>query len=94
MPVNAATNELLETEALNFLSYINSLYFKKFSLISFYFVFTEAKESLRQSSHRTLREACTNGDVVLVKSIINELGIDAPTVLNIQPNGLNTLLFM
>uniref|UniRef100_T1HIN4 non-specific serine/threonine protein kinase n=1 Tax=Rhodnius prolixus TaxID=13249 RepID=T1HIN4_RHOPR len=54
----------------------------------------EAKESLRQSSHRTLREACTNGDVVLVKSIINELGIDAPTVLNIQPNGLNTLLFI
>ncbi|XP_014247457.1 leucine-rich repeat serine/threonine-protein kinase 1 [Cimex lectularius] len=54
----------------------------------------EAKETLRQTTHAALREACIAGDAGLVRNLINELGGDVSTVLNIQPNGLNTLLFI
>ncbi|KAL1122208.1 hypothetical protein AAG570_003613 [Ranatra chinensis] len=54
----------------------------------------EAKETLRETTHRALREACISGDTALVKTIIAELGEDAAVVLNMQPNGANTLLFI
>ncbi|XP_049858112.1 leucine-rich repeat serine/threonine-protein kinase 1 isoform X1 [Schistocerca gregaria] len=54
----------------------------------------DVKESERQNSHQTLREACLNGDVALVKSILQQLGSDAELVVNMAPNGSNTLLFM
>ncbi|KAF6207493.1 hypothetical protein GE061_015939 [Apolygus lucorum] len=53
----------------------------------------EAKETLRQSRFHTLRDACLSGDTTTVRSIISELGPDVPTVVNLQPNGSNSLLF-
>lgn len=54
----------------------------------------EARESIRQSSHRTLREAISSGDVVVARQVITELGDDASSVVNIQPHGANTLLYL
>ncbi|CAB0014704.1 unnamed protein product [Nesidiocoris tenuis] len=53
----------------------------------------ELKETLRQSRFQLMKEACLSGDIGTVKNIIQELGVDASTVLNLQPNGSNTLLF-
>lgn len=54
----------------------------------------EARESVRQSSHRTLREAIISGDVAAARQVITELADDAPSVVNIQPHGSSTLLYL
>jgi hypothetical protein len=49
---------------------------------------------VRQAAHAQIREAVLNGDLVLVRSLLDELGPDAELVVNMAPNGSNTLLFL
>lgn len=57
-------------------------------------VCAEARESVRQSSHRSLREAIVSGDLSAAKLVISQLAHDALSVVTIQPHGANTLLYL
>lgn len=49
---------------------------------------------MRQGAHAQIREAVLNGDLALVRSLLDEQGPDAELVINMAPNGSNTLLFL
>ncbi|XP_069680319.1 leucine-rich repeat serine/threonine-protein kinase 1 isoform X2 [Periplaneta americana] len=53
----------------------------------------DAKENARQKCHASLRDTCAAGDVVLLKSLLQQLGSEAELVVNMAPSGSNTLLF-
>jgi hypothetical protein len=57
-------------------------------------VFTDAKEIAQQKCHVALRDACTAGDISILKSLLQQLGSGAELVVNMAPSGSNTLLFM
>lgn len=57
-------------------------------------VCSDSRELARHNAHLALREACSNGDIALVKSLINQLGSEAELVVNMAPNGSSTLLYM
>lgn len=59
-----------------------------------YFLFSDAKELARQSSHIALREAVAAADVATIKSLFAELGCETELIINMAPSGSNTLLFM
>ncbi|XP_065214793.1 leucine-rich repeat serine/threonine-protein kinase 1 isoform X2 [Planococcus citri] len=62
-----------------------------------YFVdnyYDDAWEQSRHTAHVALRDAVLIGDVQLLKSLIAELGDEAEPIINMAPNGSNTLLFV
>ena len=54
----------------------------------------DAWELSRHTAHAALRDAVLVGDVQLLKTLIAELAEEAETIINMAPNGSNTLLFM
>lgn len=56
-------------------------------------LFTDSRELARHSAHAALRDACTSGDVAVVKCLIAQVGPEAELVVNMAPNGSNTLLY-
>ncbi|XP_063218267.1 leucine-rich repeat serine/threonine-protein kinase 1 isoform X2 [Bacillus rossius redtenbacheri] len=54
----------------------------------------DAKETLRQSAHASLRDACQLGDAELVQALVARLGPEAELIVNMAPSGSNTLLFV
>lgn len=59
-----------------------------------YNFFPDERENSRQHLHMTLREACAAKDVNLARKILIEAGPDAEMIVNLAPNGSNTLLFL
>lgn len=62
--------------------------------MEFVFLLVDERENRRQHQHMLLREACINKDVQVVKKFLDEFGSDAELLVNMAPNGANTLLFM
>lgn len=54
----------------------------------------DAWELSRHTAHAALRDAVLVGDVQLLKTLIAELAGEAEPIINMAPNGSNTLLFM
>ncbi|XP_072749395.1 leucine-rich repeat serine/threonine-protein kinase 1 [Anoplolepis gracilipes] len=54
----------------------------------------EQYELAKQATHASLRAACIQGDTVAARSIIQSLSTDLECVINMAPNGANTLLFV
>lgn len=54
----------------------------------------EKYEQIRLERHACLREACSQGDVTKCKQMIESLQGDSECVINMAPNGANTLLFL
>lgn len=54
----------------------------------------DAKESVRRGAHAQVRDAVVAGDLAQVRSLLAEQGPDAELVVNMAPNGSNTLLFL
>jgi ankyrin repeat protein len=53
-----------------------------------------SKEEARESSHYALREAVCSSDSQTVQKLLKDIGKDeAAAVVNMTPNGTNTLLF-
>ncbi|KAJ1529280.1 hypothetical protein ONE63_006078 [Megalurothrips usitatus] len=54
----------------------------------------DAKESVRRGAHAQVRDAVLAADLGQVRALLAELGPDAELVVNMAPNGSNTLLFL
>lgn len=54
----------------------------------------EKYELAKQATHASLRAACIQGDIVAARNIIQDLSNDLECVVNMAPNGANTLLFV
>lgn len=54
----------------------------------------EKYEQARLASHTSLRAACTSGDIVAVRNIIQSTTDHLEYIINMAPNGANTLLFI
>ncbi|KYM96488.1 Leucine-rich repeat serine/threonine-protein kinase 1 [Cyphomyrmex costatus] len=54
----------------------------------------EKYELAKQATHASLRAACIQGDTVAARNIIQSLSTDLECVVNMAPNGANTLLFV
>ncbi|KYN26991.1 Leucine-rich repeat serine/threonine-protein kinase 1, partial [Trachymyrmex cornetzi] len=54
----------------------------------------EKYELAKQATHASLRAACIQGDTVAARNIIQGLSTDLECVVNMTPNGANTLLFV
>ncbi|EFN82819.1 Leucine-rich repeat serine/threonine-protein kinase 2 [Harpegnathos saltator] len=54
----------------------------------------EKYELAKQATHASLRAACIQGDTVAARNIIQGLSNDLECVVNMAPNGANTLLFV
>lgn len=59
-----------------------------------YYFLLDERENNRQQLHSALREASLAKDVKLAKEILTEAGPDAEMIVNLAPNGSNTLLFL
>lgn len=57
-------------------------------------VAAEKYELAKQETHSSLRAACIQGDTISVRNIIQGLSTDLECVINMAPNGANTLLFV
>ncbi|KAG8262246.1 hypothetical protein J6590_056309 [Homalodisca vitripennis] len=53
----------------------------------------DSRELARHNAHLALREACASGDIAQVRTLISQLGSEAGLVVNMAPNGSNTLLY-
>lgn len=54
----------------------------------------DSKEEARESFHHALRDAACNGDVRTLKKLLKDIGkAEAHSLINMTPNGTNTLLF-
>nr|XP_018906420.1 PREDICTED: leucine-rich repeat serine/threonine-protein kinase 1 isoform X2 [Bemisia tabaci] len=54
----------------------------------------DARELSRHAVHLELREAVSNGDYAAIKARLAELGKETEAIVNMAPNGSNTLLFI
>ncbi|XP_046483953.1 leucine-rich repeat serine/threonine-protein kinase 1 [Neodiprion pinetum] len=54
----------------------------------------EKRELEILATHASLRAACLQGDTISARSIIQSLSNDVESVVNMAPNGANTLLFI
>ncbi|KAK2577873.1 hypothetical protein KPH14_012597 [Odynerus spinipes] len=54
----------------------------------------ERYELEKHASHALLRAACIQGDIVAAKNVIQSLSTDLDSIINMAPNGANTLLFI
>jgi len=53
-----------------------------------------SKEETRESLHYALREAVCSGDSQMVQTLLKDIGkVEAQSIVNMTPNGTNTLLF-
>lgn len=57
-------------------------------------LYAEKHELERLATHASLRAACLQGDTVAARNIIHNLSNDLESVVNMAPNGANTLLFI
>lgn len=57
-------------------------------------VAAEKYELAKQATHASLRAACIQGDIVAARNILQDLSNDLECVINMAPNGANTLLFV
>jgi hypothetical protein len=55
--------------------------------------FLDAREKARLDIHAALRDACCQGDVNSVSSLLSSLSKDAELIVNMAPSGASTLLF-
>jgi len=55
---------------------------------------SDAWEQSKHTAHVALRDAVLLGDVQLLRTLIAELAKEAEPIINMAPNGSNTLLFM
>lgn len=54
----------------------------------------DSKEEARESLHYALRDAACNGEVHTLKNLLKDIGkVEAQSLVNMTPNGTNTLLF-
>ncbi|XP_015840648.1 leucine-rich repeat serine/threonine-protein kinase 1 isoform X3 [Tribolium castaneum] len=53
----------------------------------------DAREKARLDIHAALRDACCQGDVTTVSSLLASLSKDAELIVNMAPSGASTLLF-
>uniref|UniRef100_A0A1B6DQ53 non-specific serine/threonine protein kinase n=1 Tax=Clastoptera arizonana TaxID=38151 RepID=A0A1B6DQ53_9HEMI len=53
----------------------------------------DSRELNRHNAHLALRDALSTGELPLIKTIISQLGNEAELVVNMAPNGCNTLLY-
>lgn len=63
-------------------------------MLIFFLPFPDAWEQSRYTAHVALRDAVLAGDASLLRSLIAELGTEAEAIINMAPNGSNTLLFV
>ncbi|XP_024943937.1 leucine-rich repeat serine/threonine-protein kinase 1 isoform X2 [Cephus cinctus] len=54
----------------------------------------EKYELARLAAHASLRAACIQGDTIAARTVIQNLSNDLECVINMAPNGANTLLFV
>ncbi|KAI4476963.1 hypothetical protein M0804_013143 [Polistes exclamans] len=54
----------------------------------------ERYELAKHASHASLRAACIQGDIVAARNMIQSLSTDLESIINMAPNGANTLLFI
>ncbi|XP_066583862.1 leucine-rich repeat serine/threonine-protein kinase 1 [Prorops nasuta] len=54
----------------------------------------EKYELTKQATHASLRGKCLQGDYTAIKSIIQGISHDLESIINMAPNGTNTLLFI
>lgn len=58
------------------------------------YLFLDAQEKAKLDIHAALRDACCQGDVNSVSSLLSSLSKDAGLIVNMAPSGASTLLFM
>lgn len=54
----------------------------------------DVREKAKLDVHAALREACCQGDVSTVSSLLSSLAQDAEIIANMAPSGANTLLYL
>jgi len=57
-------------------------------------MFLDERDTRRLHHHASLREACINKNVTQVRTILKKVPEDAEILVNMAPNGANTLLFL
>lgn len=83
---------VLQQAASEFFSKSLNMYLFEFKFM--YHFLSDERENNRQHLHSALREACLAKDVKLAREILSEAGDDAEMIVNLAPNGSNTLLFL